>query len=390
MNNETNPLSFLEICSKILEGHHGPILQTIGIVFFVLIFNFLIKSLLLRLRTRFGKQQKIWALSFVSALHKPLSYFVWFVAIICALDTIISSVFHLHLSNIHLILSVGAILAFGWFLLRWNTKIVHYMMEMSQNHKIPLTPGKLDLISKVATITVIFITIFLLMDVTGRNVQTLIAFGGIGGLALAFASQQVISNFFGGLMVYITQPFTIGEWVNLPEKKIEGHIEEIGWYLTRIRNFEKRPIYVPNSIFTQTIVITPSRMSHERFHHTIGLRYRDIQSIKQIIDKIKLMFLQHPAIDHQLNTDVFFTNFGSSSLDIDVSAYMSTNTGNRFPALRQEILLKIAEIVKEAGAEIATPTNIVEIQGGVSMKNAELKKLAQSLENQELKTAGIN
>ncbi len=106
-------------------------------------------------------------------------------------------------------------------------------------------------------------------------------------------------------MVYMTQPFTIGEWVNLPERKIEGHIEEIGWYLTRIRNFDKRPIYVPNSIFTQTIVITPSRMSHERFHHTIGLRYQDIKVVKSIIDNIKLMLMKHSAIDHHLSVDVF-------------------------------------------------------------------------------------
>lgn len=245
-------------------------------------------------------------------------------------------------------------------------------MEMSQSHQIALTPGKLDLISKVATMAIIFITVFLLMDVTGRNMQTLIAFGGIGGLALAFASQQVISNFFGGLMVYITQPFTIGEFVSLPEKKIEGNIEEIGWYLTRIRNLEKRPIYVPNAIFTQTIVITPSRMSHDRFHHTIGLRYEDIRVIKQVVDDIKLMLLQQRYIDRQQKVEVFFTGFGSSSLDINVSAYISALMGADFPTVRQDILLKIADIVAKHGAEIATPTNIVEIQGGVVLKDHEL------------------
>ena len=373
MNEEPHPLSFFHICSSVLEGRYGHFLQVLGIVLFVLIFNFFIKTLLLKLRQNFVKHQKIWALSFVAALHKPLSYYVWFVAVICAIDTIISRFFATHLTNIHLLLSGGGVLAFGWFLQRWNNELMHYMMEMSQSHKILLKPGKLDLIGKLATISIIFVTIFLLMDVTGHNMQTLIAFGGIGGLALAFASQQVVSNFFGGLMIYLTQPFTIGEWVNLPERHIEGHIEEIGWYLTRIRNFEKRPIYVPNSVFTQTIVITPSRMSHERFHHTIGLRYRDIQVVKPIIELIKLMLLKHSAIDHNLNVDVFFTNFGASALDIEISAYIAISSGIRFQAVRQEILLKIAEIVAKEGAEIATPTNIVEIQGSVMMKNNELE-----------------
>ena len=86
----------------------------------------------------------------------------------------------------------------------------------------------------------------------------------------------------------------------------------------RIRNFEKRPIYVPNSIFTQTIVITPSRMSHERFHHTIGIRFRDIKSVKLIIDEIQLMLSTHPSIDHHLKVEVFFKSFGHASLDIEI------------------------------------------------------------------------
>jgi MscS family membrane protein len=373
MNEEShNPLSLFHICSKVLEGFYGPLIQTLGIVIFVLIFNFALRTIILRLRTRFDTHHKVWAFSFVSALHRPLSYFVWFVAALCAVDTFISSVFNFHLSNIHLILSVGAILALGWFMLRWNARVLQNMMEMSRNQKIALTPSKLDLISKLATISVIIVTIFLLMDVTGRNMQTLIAFGGIGGLALAFASQQVIANFFGGLMVYITQPFTIGEWVNLPERQIEGHIEEIGWYLTRIRNFDKRPIYVPNSIFAQTIVITPSRMSHERFHHIIGLRYRDIKVVKPIIDNIKLMLVKHSDIDHQLPVEVFFKNFGPSALDVEISAYVSITGNARFPAVRQDILLKIADIVAKEGGEIATPTNIVELRGGLMMKNHEL------------------
>lgn len=362
----STPLSIFYICANALEGHFGPLIQTLGIVLFILVFNFFIRAVLNNLRTRFGNHKKVWAYSFVSALHKPLSYFVWFVAALCAIDIVISSIFNWHLTHMHLLLSIAAVLAFGWFLLRWNARLVHNMMEMSESHRISLTPSKLDLISKLVTITVILLTVFLLMDVTGRNMQTLIAFGGIGGLALAFASQQVIANFFGGLMIYITQPFTIGEWVNLPERQIEGYIEEIGWYLTRIRNFEKRPIYVPNSIFTQTVVITPSRMSHERFHHTIGLRYRDIKSVRGIIDKVKLMLIKNPAIDHQLRVDVYLNNFGASSLDIEISAYVNLAADVRFAFIRQELLLKIAEIVEQEGAEIATPTSTVEIHGGLN------------------------
>lgn len=359
----------IQFCSKCLEGSNGPLLQTFGIVAFVLIFNFVLKTILSKLSHRFDEQRRFWPLSFVTALQKPLSYFVWFTAVLCAVDTIVSSVFSFHLANIHLILSIGAILSFSWFLLRWNTEIVKHMKEMSEKHQLSLTPANVDLISKLGTIGVIFVTIFLLLDVTGRNMQTLIAFGGIGGLALAFASQQVIANFFGGLMVYLTRPFTIGEWVCIPEKKIEGHIEEIGWYLTRVRNFEKRPIYVPNSVFTQTIVITPSRMSHERFHHTIGLRYKDIHVVKPIIDKIKKMLLEHSCVDKYLRVEVFFVDFGATALEIEISAYITIPSDMKFKAISQELLFEIAVIIDQEGAEIATPTQIVELQTKEIPKN---------------------
>lgn len=366
MLEKNDPFSFFHLCFKIFEGQFGALIQIGGILLLVLIFNFFVKSILFRLYNYYQRKQKIWGLSFVSALHKPLNYFVWAVAALASLDLITFGLFSFHLTNLHLVLSISGILAFGWFLLRWNNKFLHYTLELAKNSQLTQSVSKLDLMSKVATLGIIFITLFLLMDVTGRNMQTLIAFGGIGGLALAFASQQVIANFFGGLMVYTTKPFTIGEWVNLPERKIEGHIEEIGWYLTRIRNFEKRPIYVPNSVFTQSIVITPSRMSHERFHHTIGLRYNDIGVIKSVVDNIKLMLLKHPNIDQSVKIEVYFVNFGPSSLDINISAYMSISSGVAFSVVRQDILIKIAAIIKESGAEMATPTHIIELQGGNS------------------------
>jgi MscS family membrane protein len=360
------------VCFKVLEGNYGPLIQTGGIILFVLIFNFIIKALLIKLRNRFSAQNHLWSWGFVVALPKPLNFLVWYIAAICTVDTISSGFFDFHLMNIHALLDVGLVLFLGWFLLRLNKKICLAMMDKSRENLLEMTPGKLDLLSKLTTVCILFFTLFLLMEVTGRSVQTLIAFGGIGGLALAFASQQMISNFFGGLMIYITHPFTIGEWVNLPERKIEGHVEEIGWYLTRIRNFEKRPIYVPNSVFTQTIVITPSRMSHERFHNKIGLRYHAINVVKPIIDEIKLLLLNHPSIDQNLNVDVFFTGFGASTLDIDISAYIAKTKGIQFSALKQELFFKIADIVKQHGAELATPTNVVEIHGWEAFKQSDI------------------
>ena len=370
-NSEAN--SIIDRCLKVLEGGYGYPLQMIGIVLFVLVFNWLVKNFLLRLRNTYSKQHKVWKLSFVSALYKPLSYFVWFVAIVFSIDMIADNLLHYGAFDSHFFIRIGAVIALSWFLLRWNLKVNQSMRELRARHKLNLTAGNLDVMSKLATIAILIFSLFLLLDATGSNVQTLIAFGGVGGLALAFASQQVISNFFGGLMVYLNHPFTIGEVIKLPEKNIEGEIEEIGWYMTCIRNLEKRPIYVPNSVFTQTTVINNSRLTHERVFITLGLRYQDINVIKDVVDQIKMMLLKHSHVDHHQKVEVSFIRFGPHALDIEISAYIAAARKVDFVKIRQDIFIQIASIINEHGAELAAPTTIVEIPTEIKVKHHALE-----------------
>lgn len=353
-NEQSN--SILQACAKAIEGRYGPLTQALFLIFLVIIFNYFIKSFLHKIYNHYANKQKIWKSSFISALYKPLSYYVWFLAIVISLDLLSSSLGFAHLPQLHLMLSLAGVLALGWFFLRWNKKATQAMLEQSHQQKIALTPSKLDLLSKLATITIIFFTILLLLEVSGRSVQTLIAFGGIGGVALAFASQQVISNFFGGLMVYLTHPFSIGEQVNIPERKIEGKVEEIGWYMTRIRSADYQPIYVPNSIFAQAIVITPSRMSHFHLDETIGIRYADVKKVEAIVEEIKKMLYDYPHIDHHQKIDVHFSKFGPHALDLEISAFIAKTAPIYFNAVKQDVLLKIASIIESHEAEIAPPT----------------------------------
>lgn len=356
-----NLFCYFDLCSAMM-GSYGPALQTVGIVIFVLVFNFLVKYVLLKLRTRFNSSGNIWAWSFVAALPKPLKYFVWFTAAVCSIDNIAFSLFGFHLLKISTILLIGGIVCFCWFLLRWNRKLMHAMIEKSQSHQIPFDPGKIDLIGKLVTIGIILLTLFMLLDLTGHNMQTLIAFGGIGGLAIAFASQQIISSFFGGILIYMTRPFTIGEKVELPSQKIEGYIEEIGWYTTCIRDLEKSPVYLPNSIFTQSVVITPSRMTHEHFQYTFSLRQEDIQRVPSVVEAIKKMLLHHPQVDHYSQIEVFMKGFSSSGLEIEASAFIPVLYKGDFKMIRQDLLLKIYSLIETEKAALASNNYPVEFK----------------------------
>jgi MscS family membrane protein len=348
-----------EFALAAFDGVYGSLTEVFSILLLVILTNFVAKSILSSLHQRFKKQDRVWKDSFVSALYKPLSWYVWFFALVHALDLIHFKIFaESSLSNMHLVLIIGATLSLAWFLMRWKYNVVQYMIVKSRKQEITLERGKVDVFDKILTMLIIFITVMLLLEITGQNMNTLIAFGGVGGLAIAFASQEIISCFFGGLMIYITHPFAVGDWINLPEKNLEGYVEEIGWYMTRLRTFEKRPIYIPNSTFSRIVVMTPSRMSHRRFKETFGLRYVDLPNVKNILADIKKMLNARADIDHSQTTLTNLSGFNTYSIDIIVSCYTIPTDTSGFYDVKEDILFAIADIVQKNNSELAYPTNV--------------------------------
>ena len=343
-----------------LDGVYGKINELIAIVVFVLVFNFFAKWMLKKLHLRFEKQKKIWKDSFVQALYLPLSYYVWFFAFVHVFDLITFEHFsESSLFNRHVLLDSGALIAFSWFLLRWKNYVVKQLLHKSKNREITIDHAKIDAINKVATVTILFFTVLILLEITDRSLNTIIAFGGIGGLAIAFASQEIISNFFGGLMIYLTQPFIIGDWVHLPERDIEGIVEEIGWYMTRIRTLDKRPVYIPNSIFTKLVLVNPSRMSHRQINETLAVRPSDIGKLKDLIQDIKSMLETHPEVDHRQTLLVRFKGFGEYSLNIQVYCFIKTIDTDGFARVKEEILFKISDLLKKHNCDTAMPAHTV-------------------------------
>lgn len=199
-----------------------------------------------------------------------------------------------------------------------------------------------------------------------------LAFGGIGGIAVGFAAKDLLANFFGGLMVYLDRPFAVGDWVRSPDQEIEGTVEEIGWRLTRIRTFDKRPLYVPNSVFTQITVENPSRMSHRRIYETIGVRYDDLAKVAPIVEDIRAMLRSHPEIQQDQTMIVNFNQFNASCLDIMVYTFTRTTAWVHFHAVKQDVLLRIADIIAAHGAEIAVPTRTLHLPDGVAVHQPTL------------------
>ena len=194
------------------------------------------------------------------------------------------------------------------------------------------------------------------MDVFDIDLTAILTFGGIGIAAVGLASKDVVANFFGGFMVYVTRPFSIGDRINSPDRDIDGTVSEIGWYMTKIYNLAKRPLYVPNSIFSNVIVVNNTRMLNRRINEIFGIRYKDIDVVDPIVQDIRAMLRTHPEIDQNSALFVHFIKFNSSSLDVQVYVFTKTTSREKWLDVQQDVLLKISDIVKKHDAQMAFPT----------------------------------
>ena len=182
-------------------------------------------------------------------------------------------------------------------------------------------------------------------------------------MAIGFAAKDLLSNFFGGLMLYLDRPFAVGDWIRSPDKNIEGTVENIGWRLTMIRTFNKRPLYVPNSTFASISVENPSRMTHRRIKETIGVRYDDGSKLEAIIEDVREMLRHHNEIDTRQTLMVNFNSFAPSSLDFFIYTFTKTTNWVKYHRVKQDVLFRIMQIIEQHGAEIAFPTSTLHLNG---------------------------
>ena len=225
----------------------------------------------------------------------------------------------------------------------------------------PVDPTTASAIGKLLRIAIVITAVLTAAQSLGFSIAGLLAFGGVGGIAVGFAARDLLANFFGGLMIYLDRPFKVGDWIRSPDKQIEGTVEDIGWRQTRIRTFDQRPLYVPNATFSTIAVENPSRMRNRRIYETIGVRYDDLDAVPAIVDEVREMLLNHEAIDTSRTLMVNFNAFNASSLDFFVYTFTKTTVWTEFHGIKQDVLLRIAAIIERHGAEIAFPTQTLHV-----------------------------
>ena len=327
------------------------------------------RSTIAQLMRQAEKTKILWDDVFLNSFSRPLLFLIWLAAGYWLLQ-----IFEQHfaiqiLGDDNPLPKLVPVILFAWSCLRF-LKRLEQVLVMPDRMKKPMDPTTVGALSRLLRLIVTIIIVLIIMQSYGYSISGILAFGGIGGIAVGFAAKDLLANFFGGLMIYLDRPFKVGDWIRSPDQEIEGTVEDIGWRQTCIRTFDKRPLYVPNATFTNISVENPSRMTNRRIYENIGLRYEDAPKVAAVIADIKAMLQQHPDIDANQTLIVNLNSFGASSLDFFIYTFTRTTDWVQYHEIKQDVLSRVIDIVQSHDADFAFPTQTVHIPDAVRLTEA--------------------
>ncbi len=333
---------------------HPGVFSVFAIVFATLVLNYVARRLLLLLEHKAELTTTLWDDVLARSARRPLAWSIWVLGVSWAAEVIAAETD----STLAQLIAPARYIAFAGLLTLCLGRFTSEMERKFILDGADVTTA--TAIGKLLRVSVIITATLSVLQTLGFSISGVLAFGGVGGIAVGFAARDLLANFFGGLMIHLDRPFAIGDWVRSPDRELEGTVETIGWRLTVIRTFDQRPLYVPNSVFNTVALENPSRMNNRRIYETIGLRYDDLDKLAAIVAEVRAMLASHPDIDPTRTLIVNFNTFADSALEFFVYTFTNTTDWVEFHQVKQKILLQIAQIIATHQAKIAYPTLTVD------------------------------
>jgi MscS family membrane protein len=245
----------------------------------------------------------------------------------------------------------------AWALFNMVGVLGIWLEELATRTDNALDDHLVPFISKTLRVFIVILALIMAIQNLGYSTSGLLASLGIGGMALALASKDALSNIFGSLMIIFDRPFKIGDVV-LAEG-MEGVVEEVGFRSTKIRTFNKSLISVPNSMIANMPIDNITLSNKRRIRMTIGVTYdATTLQLRDLTARIRGLLQQHPGIDSEA-VQVSFTDFGASSLDILIQCFTITPNWNEYMDIREEVCLQIMEVLEELDLSFAFPSRTV-------------------------------
>ena len=298
-----------------------------------------------------------WLLALLRAMHRPLQLLIWGVALSIIFEKLPFPETNALDKYINTVQQICLTATFLWFFLTYINQIEELIHRQVDFKKSQVDKTSVTALCQLAQVIAIVIVGLVLMENMGVSVSAILAFGGMGGLAAGFAAKDTLSNYMGGVMIFVDRPFSVGDHVRSPDQEIEGTVERVGWRLTRIRTLEKRLLFVPNGVFSTISIENISRMTHRRITTKFSLNYISYPRANDVQDTILAMLEAHPMIDNDEAMSASLQDITTSALNFMVVAHTRRIGSSAYQKLVQEIILNIINILKELGVECASPSS---------------------------------
>ena len=352
-------ISFNEALDVLSQNYW--LVEIATVLFFTWLIRRILSKTIKKLYRKFLKTENIWDDCFIKAAKAPIFFAIVSLGFTFCGEILYEQFEIYMLSYASSIRNLIVIATVAWFFNNFVRRYQYYYIQEKLIFKKRIDRATVDTVATILLIIIYVIAALAILQVLGFNISGLLALGGAGGIAVGFAAKDLLANFFGGLMIYFDRPFQVGDWIRSDDKEIEGDVIKIGWRQTQVLTFDKRPIYIPNSVFSTIVVQNPSRMTNRRIKEVFGVRYKDVAKLDKIVNDVRTYLQTHDEIDQTQTLIVNVNKFSESSIDFLVYSFTKTTNWVKFHEVKQEILLGIANIIKKNKAEIAFPTSNINL-----------------------------
>jgi MscS family membrane protein len=213
----------------------------------------------------------------------------------------------------------------------------------------------LILMQRISRVVMLIIAFVAALALFGFNVKTALAGLGIGGLAIALGAQKTLENLIGGVSLLMDKAVQVGDFCKIGDRV--GIVEDIGLRSLKLRTLDQNMLVVPNGLLATMQFENMRARSKLLISQNFSLRIEtQVEQLRFVLDRVKSMLDSHPAIES--GSRVRVTNFVGAAFQLELFAYGMTGNWTDFTAIRQDILLKIVEIVEAAGTGFAAPTQL--------------------------------
>jgi len=204
----------------------------------------------------------------------------------------------------------------------------------------------------------VFIAIILVMQNLGYNFNALLAIGGAGSLIIGLAAKDLISNIFGYITIILDRSFTVGDAISCEQHKIAGTVKKIGLRTTELTRVDKKPVYVPNSVWTTTSIVNSSRKTNREVDVKIPLLCSDSRKLQEMNSEIRNQVKNYAALDINYSVNVFTDCIDNYGAHLRVLLYLKNININEYYEIKEKIIYEVISIAKQHDVNVNILTSM--------------------------------